>query len=803
MMKFWFLVFLFLITAPSFEFVQAQEITSTPLNATSLIQQFRSKKISREQTIHAVKALIYDSSELREPIKCGNPLLLELGIHEDELFTPPASLLKSNSNANSSPVVAETYLSPSGKFRLDYFRSGSDSVRSVDLNKNAIPDFIERAAKEIDFVWQVQIQQLGFRDPLVGINPYPILFRNTGNFYGFTSSNGKSITIHSTFDGFSSYHNDDPEGYIIGDLKVTLAHEFKHAIQYRYNNLSANSHSWAEMDATLLEEVTYDEVNDYYNYLKSSSSIYRNPQNPIFPGTYHDVTFALYFHEKYGSLFWTSVWTKTVTKTSDFLTALDLELQERGTTLKSAFAEMAMWHFYSGARTITNYGFDEASFYPNLKLQKVVQGSFSQIQGLQYVYNSTFQICAVARASAQGFINTGMLFNGQTNSVYVMSKTNPNFGQIDHQNGEKVHFFETQANWSSVDTLFFLVPFFSNDGSPLSYQLFTMADNNPGILTLGDIDGKDGLTLMDVRHSMRAILKDSIVTGSKLWASDVTQNSILSGFDAAKSLEILNNKKAFFEIDTDQNGKTPELNSFRAPLAKQQTFSLPDSLILLFEPLNAVNENARIQIKLDYGNSSFAQSIEAKISYDTLNLQLLDITEDSFLDGIQFDYVQKGNEIHLLLIADEALPSGPILTMRFNRKTDIKSTTFSFSSVFVNEISSLPLRTNILTTEIPTKVGVFVDQNQTIIDSFELLSNFPNPFNPSTTIRFSNPTSQKVRLEVFNSIGQRVGILLNKNVESGIHTIPFDASRLASGVYLVRLINLSGEQSIQKITLMK
>jgi len=72
-------------------------------------------------------------------------------------------------------------------------------------------------------------------------------------------------------------------------------------------------------------------------------------------------------------------------------------------------------------------------------------------------------------------------------------------------------------------------------------------------------------------------------------------------------------------------------------------------------------------------------------------------------------------------------------------------------------------------------------------DHFALLQNFPNPFNPSTTLRYSLPTRAYVTLTVFNALGQQVAVLQNGEQEAGYHEAVFDASGLASGVCLYRL----------------
>jgi len=74
-----------------------------------------------------------------------------------------------------------------------------------------------------------------------------------------------------------------------------------------------------------------------------------------------------------------------------------------------------------------------------------------------------------------------------------------------------------------------------------------------------------------------------------------------------------------------------------------------------------------------------------------------------------------------------------------------------------------------------------------------LLENFPNPFNPGTTIRFELPRREPVRLTVVNLLGEEVATLLDDELGPGGHTIAFSAhSSMASGVYFARLLTPSG-----------
>jgi protocatechuate 3,4-dioxygenase beta subunit len=71
---------------------------------------------------------------------------------------------------------------------------------------------------------------------------------------------------------------------------------------------------------------------------------------------------------------------------------------------------------------------------------------------------------------------------------------------------------------------------------------------------------------------------------------------------------------------------------------------------------------------------------------------------------------------------------------------------------------------------------------------FALDQNYPNPFNPTTSVRFEVPVASRVTLRVFNLLGQEVAVLLDgSELGEGAHSVQFDASRLASGVYLYRM----------------
>ncbi|MCB0728333.1 MAG: T9SS type A sorting domain-containing protein [Ignavibacteriae bacterium] len=85
---------------------------------------------------------------------------------------------------------------------------------------------------------------------------------------------------------------------------------------------------------------------------------------------------------------------------------------------------------------------------------------------------------------------------------------------------------------------------------------------------------------------------------------------------------------------------------------------------------------------------------------------------------------------------------------------------------------------------------------------FILEQNFPNPFNPSTNIRFTVPETGFISLKVYDILGKEISTLVNNKVSAGTHEVQFDAASLTSGVYFYKL--QSDEFSeIKKMTLIR
>ncbi len=101
----------------------------------------------------------------------------------------------------------------------------------------------------------------------------------------------------------------------------------------------------------------------------------------------------------------------------------------------------------------------------------------------------------------------------------------------------------------------------------------------------------------------------------------------------------------------------------------------------------------------------------------------------------------------------------------------------------------------------PQSVGIPANQ-PAVAKAIILYPNYPNPFNPSTTIRFTLPVAADVALSVLNIRGQVVAEILDERRSAGEHSVVFDASTLPSGVYFCRMVSGSFSQ-VHKMVVVK
>ncbi|HRK74098.1 MAG TPA: T9SS type A sorting domain-containing protein [Rhodothermales bacterium] len=83
--------------------------------------------------------------------------------------------------------------------------------------------------------------------------------------------------------------------------------------------------------------------------------------------------------------------------------------------------------------------------------------------------------------------------------------------------------------------------------------------------------------------------------------------------------------------------------------------------------------------------------------------------------------------------------------------------------------------------------------------SFVLYQNFPNPFNPSTVIRFELKTKQYAKVNVYNILGKLIATLKDETMDAGVYEVKFNAGELPSGVYFYSIETRSGKMTRQML----
>ena len=100
------------------------------------------------------------------------------------------------------------------------------------------------------------------------------------------------------------------------------------------------------------------------------------------------------------------------------------------------------------------------------------------------------------------------------------------------------------------------------------------------------------------------------------------------------------------------------------------------------------------------------------------------------------------------------------------------------------------------------KTTLVVDELNNFIDNYNLAQNYPNPFNPVTTIRYQIPKDGLVTLKIYDILGSEVETLLNEEKVAGKYEVNFNATNLASGVYIYCL-NVNNYVNVKKMMLLK
>ncbi|MBU1319767.1 MAG: hypothetical protein KKG33_03840 [candidate division Zixibacteria bacterium] len=315
------------------------------------------------------------------PAKCGTHVMSEIQ-REWDTFSPELQMMLSA--LDTRPNTQFQYVSPDGFFRLHYDTvtgGASPPVSTEDADSSSVPDFIENMATYADSAWRQIVANYGYHTPpsdgtLGGDSLYDLYFDHF-QFYGVTNGDNAGpepwddysshIVLHHTFLNFPP--NQDADGNQKGSMKVAIAHELYHAVQFYYDAFMASW--WMECTAVWMEDEVYPATNDNYNYFDEFWPV---PQLSLldesdFQHMYGSFVWPKYLTQNYGIDFPRIVLDSMAKPVSSLMSVLQIVLQSDGTTLYNSFSDFLHWNYMTGSRANGLY-YEDASDYPEIAVLK-------------------------------------------------------------------------------------------------------------------------------------------------------------------------------------------------------------------------------------------------------------------------------------------------------------------------------------------------------------------------------------------------------------------------------------------------
>lgn len=251
-------------------------------------------------------------------------------------------------------------------FRVHYTTQGNDAVTQ---------EYAESTASYVTYCWAKEIDTLGWVAP-------PPDYGQGGDdrydFYIMALSSGIMGSTHPE----SNYPTPYPDGvssyirlsnvYSGNDLKVTIAHEFCHACEFRYSVDEGTW--WMENCATWMEDLVYDNVNYYVGYLSSPPNPLGSPHLAINSGSglywYAGAIWAMFLGDCYGNDCLRQIWVYQGTVGGEnSLQGIDQILTTQySSNLITALKKYSVWRYFTGSRADTVHYFKEGNLWPQVTI---------------------------------------------------------------------------------------------------------------------------------------------------------------------------------------------------------------------------------------------------------------------------------------------------------------------------------------------------------------------------------------------------------------------------------------------------
>ncbi len=317
----------------------------------------------------------YDSTG---PVKCGFSLCVAAFRSR---ATAPASLLPS-----LEQILDRTERQKHrtvGHFTVHYDTVGSQTPSLLDPSHLPIPGsaegFVDSVLNIANAVYSYEVDTLGYLAPpsdgSAGGGPeYDVYIVDLGGEYGETTpevqldsrQDGGRYTSYLTIDNdFSFVSPDSNKG--IPALRVTLAHEFHHAIQLGNYGYWMNETYFYELTSTWMETMVFPAVTDYLNYVRAAWGHFQNPGTPFTSNDiimYSRCLWGVYLSKEFGRDIMREIWEEIQNEAP--LGANQTVIGRHGTNFASVFSEWNLWNYYTAGRSKPDMYYPKGNLYPRI-----------------------------------------------------------------------------------------------------------------------------------------------------------------------------------------------------------------------------------------------------------------------------------------------------------------------------------------------------------------------------------------------------------------------------------------------------
>lgn len=341
------------------------------------------KTQSRQRFIRAV-AFWLSNVIVLAPLRAGayQPLQRMDSGHRT-IFMPQPLDIFTATNAAKRPVLPDSFLSSTHRFKIHYTIAGFDAVADEDTDHDTVPDYIETIAAAFEESYRVEIEQLHYREPpsfKSGTVPYDVYVLDLGNTSGITVSEllDSSAVEEKNVSSYILFENDfvGPDFHVHGDdaIQTTAAHEFFHAVQLGYVFRKSDSFFF-ELTAVWMADRVFDDIDKHFYYL---DYFFSAPEIPltgtsftipsVFKHLYGSCIFAFYLAENFGvdAIRW--IWEQMAGQMA--LMAVDQLFRNHGSDFETEFLRFATWNFFTGCRAHPGFSYAESPRYPEMRVEK-------------------------------------------------------------------------------------------------------------------------------------------------------------------------------------------------------------------------------------------------------------------------------------------------------------------------------------------------------------------------------------------------------------------------------------------------